>query len=273
VGIVLGLEASMNPFSTHSDYRSIAALPLAERCTRLRDPALRERLRHGPESGRSFTATVLRSWSNLFALEPTPDYEPERSESIAARAARRGVDPADEALDVMLQRDGRGLLYAPVLNYAEGSLDAALEMMQHPDAILGLGDGGAHVGMICDASLPTFMLAHWTRDRARGERLSLPWVIRAQSAVTARAVGLLDRGILAPGYRADLNLIDYDRLTLHAPEIAHDLPAGGKRLLQRADGYVATFVRGELTYENGKPTEALPGRLVRGAKPAPAATA
>jgi N-acyl-D-aspartate/D-glutamate deacylase len=270
VGIVLGLEASMNPFSTHPAYREIASLPLSERCARLRDPALRARLRERLDrSPRSFTATVLQSYVNLFELGPRPDYEPDRSRSIAARAAAQGVDPEDIALDVMLERGGRGLLYAPVLNYAEGSLDVALEMMRHPDTLLGLGDGGAHVGMICDASLPTFMLTHWTRDRARGERLPLPWVIHAQTAATARAVGLCDRGVLAPGYRADVNLIDYDRLALHAPEIAHDLPAGGKRLLQRADGYVATLVHGEVTYENGEATDALPGRLIRGAQPTP----
>jgi N-acyl-D-aspartate/D-glutamate deacylase len=161
------------------------------------------------------------------------------------------------------------LLYVPSLNYADGSLDPSLAMMRHPRSLLGLGDGGAHVGMICDASLPTFMITHWTRDRRRGERLALPWVIKAQSSDTARAVGLFDRGLLAPGYRADLNLIDHDRLTLRAPEVAADLPAGGKRLLQRADGYVATLVAGQVVYEHGEHTGALPGRLIRGPKPPP----
>jgi N-acyl-D-aspartate/D-glutamate deacylase len=189
---------------------------------------------------------------------------------VHARAAAAGQAPADFALDALLQKDGRGLLYLPILNYAEGSLDACLEMMQHERAVLGLGDGGAHVGMICDASVPTFMLAHWTRDRP-GPRLPLPWVIEALCARTARAVGLHDRGVLAPGYQADLNLIDYSNLRLHPPSLATDLPAGGKRLLQRAEGYVATLVRGVPIYEHGEATSALPGQLIRGPQPAPRA--
>ena len=179
--------------------------------------------------------------------------------------------PDDEvALDCMLERDGRGLLYVPFLNYAEGSLDAALEMMLHEDTILGLGDGGAHVGMICDGSFTTHMLTHWTRDRTRGDKLSVPWVIKAHCLDTARAVGLHDRGLLAPGYKGDLNVIDYEHLTLRAPEVLHDLPAGGRRLMQRADGYTATVVSGEVVYENGEHTGALPGKLIRGARTAPA---
>ena len=157
------------------------------------------------------------------------------------------------------------------MNYAQGSLDACREMMLHEDTVLGLGDGGAHVGTICDASFPTTMLSYWTRDRTRGEKLPLPWVVRAHAQQTAAAVGLHDRGVVAPGYRADLNLIDYDAVQPRRPRIVHDLPAGGKRLMQDADGYVATLVAGEVVYRDGKPTGALPGRLIRGAKPAPTA--
>jgi N-acyl-D-aspartate/D-glutamate deacylase len=271
VGIVLGLDASLNPFSDRPAFRELAALPLAERCARLRDPALRERIFAREREPHGFAAAVLHNWSRMFPLDETPDYEPTRAQSVAERAKASGVEPQELALDWMLARDGRGLLYVPFLNYADGSFDPLLEMLRHPDTLPGLGDGGAHVGMICDGSFPTHLVTHWTRDRTRGERLALPWVIEAQSARTARALGLHDRGVLAPGYRADLNLIDYGRLRVPAPEVVADLPAGGKRLLQRAEGYVATLVRGEVVYENGEPTGALPGRLVRGAQPAPAA--
>ena len=173
----------------------------------------------------------------------------------------------------MLEGDGRGMLYVPFLNYSEGSLDAVREMIVHKDCIPGLSDGGAHVGMICDGSFPTSMLTHWTRDRTRGPKIPLETVISLQTRDTARAVGLNDRGRIAPGFRADLNVIDYDRLTLHAPQVAYDLPAGGRRLIQRASGYVATLVAGQVTYRDGEPTGALPGRLLRGAKSAPAALA
>ena len=159
---------------------------------------------------------------------------------------------------------GTGMLLFPFLNYANGSLDPSYAMMQHPNSVMGLSDGGAHMGTICDGSFSTTLLQHWTRDRTRGPKLDLPFVIRAQTAQTARAVGLSDRGLLKPGMKADINVIDHAGLRLHAPEIAHDLPGGGRRLLQRADGYVATVVSGETVYENGQPTGALPGRLIRG---------
>ncbi len=165
------------------------------------------------------------------------------------------------------------MLYVPFLNYAEGSLDAVHAMICDPNTVPGLSDGGAHVGMICDGSFPTTLLTHWTRDRTRGPKLPLEEVIKLQTRDTARTVGLYDRGLIAPGYRADLNVIDYDGLTLHAPEVAYDLPAGGRRLIQRASGYVATIVAGEVTYRDGEPTGALPGRLLRGAKAAPFAMA
>ena len=156
------------------------------------------------------------------------------------------------------------MIYLPFLNYSEDSLEPALSMMRHKDTVLGLSDGGAHVGTICDGSFPTSMLVHWARDRTRGERLSVEWVVKAQAADTAAAVGLHDRGRLARGLKADVNVIDHDRLTLHAPEVRYDLPAGGRRLVQRADGYDATIVSGAVTYRHGEATSALPGRLVRG---------
>jgi len=165
------------------------------------------------------------------------------------------------------------MLYLPFLNYAEGSLAPSYEMLGHPDAVPGLSDGGAHVGMICDGSFPTSNLTHWTRDRTRGPRFDLEAMVRMQTRDTARAVGLYDRGVLAPGYRADLNIIDYANLTLEAPKVAYDLPAGGRRLIQRAQGYVATLVAGQVTQRDGEPTGALPGRLLRGAQPGPMAMA
>jgi N-acyl-D-aspartate/D-glutamate deacylase len=183
---------------------------------------------------------------------------------VAALAAARGCSPDELVLDHMLQNGGRGMLYLPFLNYAESSLDPSYAMLTHAQTIPGLSDGGAHVGMICDGSFPTSNLTHWTRGRTRGPKLPLARMVRAQTWDTARAVALQDRGLIARGYRADLNVIDYDRLQLLPPEVAHDLPAGGRRLLQRARGYLATIVAGEITYRDGEPTSALPGRLVRG---------
>ena len=271
VGIVLGLDTTLNPFSGHKTYRALAGLSLEERIARLRAAEVRDALVHEErERARGFAGAVLQNYDKMFPLADVPDYEPTREQSVGAIARERNVSPAEVALDCMLERDGRGLLYVPFLNYAEGSLDAALEMMLHEDTILGLGDGGAHVGMICDGSFTTHMLTHWTRDRTRGDKLSVPWVIKAHCLDTARAVGLHDRGLLAPGYKGDLNVIDYEHLTLRAPEVLHDLPAGGRRLMQRADGYTATVVSGEVVYENGEHTGALPGKLIRGARTAPA---
>jgi len=193
--------------------------------------------------------------------------------SSAAEFVARLMLPEAVALDHMLKSGGRGMLYHPFLNYGSGSLEPSFAMLTHRDTVPGLSDGGAHVGMICDGSFPTSMLTHWTRDRTRGPKLKLEEVVRLQTTATAHAVGLHDRGLIAPGYRADLNVIDYEHLTLHAPKVAYDLPAGGRRLVQRASGYVATVVAGEITYRDGEPTDALPGRLVRGAQSAPAAMA
>ncbi len=267
VGVLLGLELTVNPFSRWSGYRQIADQPLAIRAAKLADPAFRARLLADPpqEAPRGLTA----DWSRLFLLGAEPDYEPGPEASVAAEAARQGKAPEVVALDHMLSQGGRGMIYAPFLNYAEGSLDAVREMIVHPDTVPGLSDGGAHVGMICDGSFPTSLLTHWTRDRTRGPKIPLQDVIRRQTRETARCVGLHDRGRLAPGYRADVNVIDYDRLKLAAPQVAYDLPAGGRRLIQRASGYHATLVAGQVTYRDGVATGTLPGRLLRGARAAP----
>lgn len=274
VGVLFGLELTLNPFSQSAVYGEIARLPLADRVAALRDPDFRARLlaEEGDPQG-PFAGSALRAWDNLFPMGAVPDYEPTAEMTVAARAAASGRDPAQVALDAMLENDGRGMLYHPFLNYAGGSLDPSFAMLNHRDTVPGLSDGGAHVGMICDGSFPTSNLIHWTRDRARGPRIALEAIVAMQTRDTAQAVGLFDRGLIAPGYRADLNVIDYEALTLEAPRVAYDLPAGGRRLTQKAHGYVATLVGGVVTYRDGEPTGALPGRLVRGAKSAPMALA
>ncbi len=274
VGVLFGLELTINPFTQNPSYQGIRSLPLAERVARLRDPEFRRTLL-AEEAGdrRGFAGTQPRNWDKMFLMGEIPDYEPTADQTVAAVAARAGLDPAEVALDHMLADDGRGMLYLPFLNYASGSLDPAYEMLNHPQVVPGLSDGGAHVGMICDGSFPTTNLVHWTRDRTRGPKLPLEQMVKAQCRDTAELVGLYDRGLVAPGYRADLNVIDYGRLKLRAPQVAYDLPAGGRRLIQRADGYTATLVAGNVTYRDGEPTGALPGRLLRGAQPAPLALA
>lgn len=270
VGLLLGLELTLNPFSASPVYQQIAGQPLDERLAALRDPGFRARLlADTPAPDNPFVKAVLRNFGKMFVLGDPPDYEPTADRTLSAIAAARGVRPEEAALDLMLEGEGRGMLYFPFLNYADGSLDPSYEMLKSAHTVPGLSDGGAHVGMICDGSFPTTMLTHWTRDRTRGSKFPIEWVVKRQCRDTAEAVGLLDRGLIAPGYRADLNVIDYDNLTLHAPDVAYDLPAGGRRLVQRASGYTATLVAGTVTYRDGVPTGACPGRLVRGAKAAP----
>jgi len=267
VGVLLGLELTVNPFTHHPLYREIAGLPLAEKVARLGDADFRRRLFAQPPDGG--VRGMPGAWARMHLMGSEPDYEPTPASTVAARAQARGVSSEAVALDHMLTGGGRGMLYVPFLNYAQGSLDPARAMLVHADTVPGLSDGGAHVGMICDGSFPTTMITHWTRDRTRGEKIPLKAVVRMQTQDTARAVGLCDRGLVAPGYRADLNVIDYDALALHAPQVAYDLPAGGRRLIQRASGYVATLVAGQITYRDGEPTGVLPGRLLRGAQRAP----
>jgi N-acyl-D-aspartate/D-glutamate deacylase len=265
-GLLLGLESTFHPFSDHPTYRAeLAPLPLAERVRRMRDPALRTRLlAEQPSALLPIGAYIAQSFHKLFPLGDPPDYEPAPECSVKAIAERRGRTPHEVAYDMLLERDGHELLYFPLLNYAQGDFEPIREMLLHPQAVLGLSDGGAHCGIICDASMPTYMLTHWARDRRRGERLPLEHVVQLQTRNTARLFGLDDRGALAPGLQADLNLIDFEGLRLSAPEMVFDLPARGRRLIQRASGYQATIARGELIYEKGEPTGALPGKLIRG---------
>lgn len=275
VGVLLGFELTLNPFSHTEAYREIAGLPFPERMARLKDPTFRAALldQAGPASGHAIAASLTRNWSVMFLMGEEPDYEQTADRTVEKLAAARGITPDELALEHMMSNGGRGMLYLPFLNYADGSLDPSYAMLTHPDTVPGLSDGGAHVGMICDGSFPTSNLTIWTRDRTRGPRLPLEQMVRLQTRATAEAVGLYDRGLVAPGYRADLNVIDYDRLTLKAPQVAYDLPSGGRRLIQRAEGYVATIVAGQVTYRDGEPTGALPGRLLRGSQAAPVALA
>ena len=275
VGLLLGLQSSFNPFSGHPSWREVAGRPLEEQVRMVRDPAFRARLlgegalpQGDRADGNGGARRRLVDYTRLFPLGEVPDYEPSPETSIARMAASRGVDPDELALDLLCADGGRGFLFAPFSNYADGNLDACGVMMSHPDTVLGLGDGGAHVGIIADASFPTYALAHWCRDRSH-DRKPLGWMVAQLTSGPAGAVGLLDRGVVAAGMKADLNVLDTERLRCEAPIMAYDLPAGGKRLLQRARGYCATVVSGQVTYREGEPTDALPGRLVRGDRPAP----
>ena len=267
VGLLLGLSLTLNPFSAHASYKKIEHLSFAKRLAAMRTPEMRAALlAEQPASDNPFVKAVLRNFAKMFPLADPPNYEPTPDMSLGAQAQRTNKRPEELAYDWLLADDGSALILFPFLNYANDSLEPSLAMMRHPSTILGLGDGGAHVGMICDGSFPTSMLTHWTRDRTRGDKLPLEWVIKAQTHDTAAAVGLNDRGLLKRGYKADLNIIDHSKLTLHRPTVAYDLPACGRRLVQYADGYDATIVSGQITYRNGKPTKALPGKLIRGAQ-------
>ncbi|WP_137723087.1 N-acyl-D-amino-acid deacylase family protein [Prescottella subtropica] len=271
VGVVLGWELSWHPFMAYPSYAAFADLPPAERVEQLRRPEVRAAiLAESPVTDSEFVARLSTRFDQVYLLGDPPNYEPGPEDSVAAFAERVGADPAAVAYDAMTSGDGHGLLYFPMLNYAAGNLDAVGEMLARTDTVPALGDGGAHCGAICDASFPTTLLTHWGRDRRRGDRFPVEWLVKRHTADTAAVVGLLDRGQVRPGYRADLNVIDFDRLQAHRPEVRYDLPTGGRRLMQTASGYVATVVAGEVVFEHGAHTGALPGRLVRGAQPAPA---
>lgn len=269
IGLVLGLELSGNPFVMYPSYREIADLQLDERVARMRRPEVRKRiLTDTPASDGHPLMFAAQAWDYMYPLGDPPNYEPSPQDSIGARARARGVDPLEEAYDRLLDDDGHAMLLVTLANFRDSSLDTVAELIQRDDIVLGLGDGGAHYGMICDASFPTYMLTHWVRDRPTG-RLPLPQVIRELTSVPARIAGLADRGQLAVGYKADVNILDTAAMRLHRPTVKADLPAGGRRLDQAAEGYVATIVSGEIIAEHGVPTAARPGRLVRGRQKAP----
>ncbi len=263
-GILLGFEISMNPFSGRPSWEKIAKLGLEEKLAYLRQPAFRKQLL-SETCPSSKLAGRVSNYQRIFPWDgETPDYEPPADRSIAARAEREGRDPEDLVYDILLEKNGKTILYRPLSNYAYGDLNTVGEMMQHPNTLVSLGDGGAHVGVLCDASSMAYMLTHWTRDRTRGDKVPLPWAVKRITSDNARAIGLHDRGQLKPGYKADINVIDYERLALGNPEVAYDLPSGGRRLIQRSDGFDATIVSGVPVYRDGVSTGRYPGRLVRG---------
>jgi N-acyl-D-amino-acid deacylase len=273
-GILTGHQTEANPFLNRPAYAEIAELPLPERVRRMHDPALRKRIlgpeRLGGEGFGSLLDVPQMLWK-IFPLGDPPDYEPPPEQSIAGIAEREGRPASEVLYDYMLRDEGRELLLLAFFNYANGDLEPMREMIEHDRTVLSLGDGGAHCGIICDASLTTFMLSHWVLHRSRGPRIALAQAVHRMTQHTARLYGLLDRGVVAPGYKADLNLIDPEALQLRRPERAFALPGGARRLLQRADGYTATLVSGEVVRQNAEPTDARPGRLLRGEQAAPTA--
>lgn len=269
-GMLIGHQTEYHPFRERPSYEALMELPFEERIAQLRRPEVRaailsEKSQHSDPMGEY----VMSSFHKLFPMGTPPNYEPAPEDSIAGIAEREGREPAEVLYERMLADEGRELLLFPLLNYSDGNADAIYKMLHHPRAALGLGDGGAHCGIICDASIPTFMLTHWVRDRTRGPRLPIEFAVKRMTSDTAKLYGLEDRGLIAVGYKADLNIIDLERLSLHLPKMEFDLPAGGRRLLQRADGYVATIVSGQVTLREGQSTGSLPGRLIRGPQSAP----
>jgi N-acyl-D-amino-acid deacylase len=269
IGLLFGLDLSLNPFSLHPSYKAIAHLPLQERVKRMRDPVLRAQILS--EQSDATHPNPMQKFLVARSLDAYPftqnvDYEPDPATSLRSIAARDGKDVCAVAYDTLLEQNGGAILFLPINNFAAGTLDSTYDMLVNDHTLIGLGDGGAHYGFICDASFPTFVLRHWTRERTRGDgrHLSIAEAVHRLSMRNAMAVGLKDRGVIATGMKADLNVIDYDRLQLASPQAAFDLPAGGRRLTQKAQGIDATIVNGVVTYRKGVPTGELPGRLVRG---------
>jgi N-acyl-D-aspartate/D-glutamate deacylase len=265
---MMGLGTAINPFSLRPSYREVDGLSIAEQRKRLGDPDLRRRILAEKPSDEEvsrlaqFRQLITTRWDRFFIMTDPPDYEPAGEMSVATIAARDGRTPDEVAYDYLTEAENRYLFF-PIVNYVQGDHEPIREMLTDPATLLGLSDGGAHCASIVDAGVPTFMLVHWGRDRRRGPRLPLELLVRRQTSETADFFGLSDRGRLAPGLRADVNLIDFDGLRLYQPELVNDLPAGGRRFVQRVDGYRATLVGGVPIFEDGEHTGALPGRLVR----------
>jgi N-acyl-D-aspartate/D-glutamate deacylase len=273
-GAMLGLELSLHPFALNPSFREIADLPLDQKVARMRDPEFRKRLiAEEPVDPMDFFLYILSDLDQLYVLGDPPNYNPHSEESIAARARAMGLDPKELIYDALLARDGHEVLYRPLGN-SEGERfeSSGRNLVKNPYTFPALGDGGAHYSTICDAAYTTYFLTYWVRDAEDDRRIDLPYAIRKLTFEPANAVGLQDRGLVKTGYKADLNVIDVERLHLHAPHVTYDLPSGGRRLAQRADGYEATIVSGVITYRNGEATGALPGRLVRGGQEAPSSS-
>lgn len=272
VGMFFGLDLSLHHFSSHPSYKAIAHLPLAERVAIMRDPSFKARLlAEAPEDTNPTTLMLIATFRGTYQWDDAPNYEPQRDDRVDARAAAAGLSLDEYAYEALLGNDGRAVFYLPAANYTDGTLRSVREMLGSPHTVMALADGGAHYGLICDASFPTFYLQRWVRDAAPDERIDLPEAIAELTSRPAALVGLTDRGRIAPGLKADLNVIDLAALRLRVPTVEYDLPAGGKRMQQQAEGIVATVVSGQVTYRNGVHTGAVPGRLVRRGQPALAA--
>ena len=270
-GIVMAWRGTLHPFRLRPSWMAIADLPWEEQHAKLRDPAFKAQLLSEQSDFSAVNQDIIGlimvvcgGWTMQYQMDPDFDYEPQAEASIAARAAAAGKDPAEYAYDLLCSDGGKDFIYLPILNYAEGNLDFLEALQASDDCVNSLSDGGAHCGTICDTASPTFMLQHWVRDRKRGGRISLERAVQRQCRDTARLYGLDDRGVIAPGYLADLNVIDFERIKLGKPWLAFDLPAGGKRLLQKAEGYDCTIKGGVVTFRDGKWTGATPGGLIRG---------
>jgi N-acyl-D-aspartate/D-glutamate deacylase len=267
IGLMLGLQCSMSPFMYAKAYLDLAHLDLPQRVQALRQASVKAAIladQPKPETLRLQRLTLAHD--RHFPLHDQFTYEPAPNESVAALAKAEGRDPREFMYDYMLRHEGKQLFYFPLHNYEHGDLESVRTMMTHPFCLLGLGDGGAHNGYICDSSFPTFLITHWARDRQRGKRLRLEDLVKAQTYTNAVAIGLDDRGVIAPGMKADLNLVDFDRLRLTMPKQVCDLPGGGRRFVQRSEGYDYTWVNGVVAYEEGQATGEMPGRLIRGAQ-------
>ncbi|MFT5439230.1 MAG: N-acyl-D-aspartate/D-glutamate deacylase [Alphaproteobacteria bacterium] len=272
IGTLFGLDLGRHGLCYHPSYKKIEDKSLAERVAIMRDASFRAQLlSEKPEHDIDQLIRRVRNFDYQFPFNDPPDYAPPREASVAATAERTGKSVDEIVYDLLLEEDGMQMIFSPNNNFANYSLDACREQMENPNSIISLSDGGAHVAHICDVSYSTYLLTYWGRDRAEGA-LDVSWLIKRMTGDSAAAVGLLDRGVLAPGYKADINVIDHEKLTIRKPLMVHDLPLGAKRLIQKADGYVATVKSGEITYRDGEATDALPGGLVRGAQAAPKAT-
>ncbi len=269
VGVILGLSTSLTPFSGRPSFAALNGLPHEERVAKLKDPAMKEKILNEPNSDELLNKlpplqrAIASRWDRMYVMDDPPQYEPPEEANVATAAKLAGKSEQEFAYDFLVSDEGKGMILFPVTNFHTGDLEPVYEVMQDDATIIGLGDGGAHCGQICDASMPTFMLTHWTRDRTKGGKFPLEWAVRRVTSETADFFGFTDRGRLTPGLKADVNIIDYDKLTIRRPEVVFDLPAGGRRLVQRAEGYEATYVSGVKVFENGRHTGALPGKLVR----------
>lgn len=267
--MLMSLEGTYHPFIAHESFNALANLSTEERLQQLRDPAVKKKIlaEKLSEESQAF-ASIFSNFEQSFPLSDPPNYEPTAEECVSAIAKQNGCDPLEAAYDALLANDGKGILYYPLYGYDSYDLDRQVALLQDPSAVSSLADSGAHCGLLSDVSIPTYMLSYMVRDRQRGERLNLEWAVMQQTQRTARIMGLYDRGTLELGMKADINIIDFDRLQISKPEIIYDLPAGGRRMMQTASGYIATLVSGEIIAENGQMTNRLPGKLIRGSQAA-----